>query len=147
VNECGKRPIPCQYCEISLPRERMTEHQEFCGSRTELCHKCSRYVLIRDFQNHEKSCDGSASRSSAALPCEFCCSPIRPDKLDAHQRQCLVERQALQAPLLVEGDDGLFRAIAAGAARTGSHESARTRGGIDQFRYINILTWLRGLGE
>ena len=22
ANECGKRPIPCQYCEISLPREK-----------------------------------------------------------------------------------------------------------------------------
>ncbi|KAJ7352925.1 hypothetical protein OS493_032864 [Desmophyllum pertusum] len=82
----------------------------------------------------------SASRSSAALPCEFCCSPIRPDKLVAHQRQCLMARQGLQAPLIVEGVDGLFREIVAGAARTGSHESAPTRGAIGTHDHFSRVT-------
>ena len=114
ANECGKRPIPCQYCEITLPRERMPEHQEFCGSRTEFCHKCSRYILIKDLQNHERSCDGSHASESSALPCEFCGSLISPENLDPHQRQCIEERefeesQDLQIPVLVEGADGVFR--------------------------------------
>ena len=50
--ECGRRPINCHYCELRLPRERMSEHQEFCGTRTEICRKCSRYVLVRDFMDH-----------------------------------------------------------------------------------------------
>lgn len=125
ANECGKRPIPCQYCEISLPREKIPEHQEFCGSRTEFCHKCSRYILIRDLQNHEKSCDGSRA-SQTALPCEFCGSSIPSEKLDAHQRQCLEESQDLQIPLLVESVDGVFREIAAARGNRGSEESAPT---------------------
>lgn len=128
ANECGKRPIPCQYCEISLPREKMQEHQEFCGSRTEFCHKCSRYILIRDLQNHEKSCDGSRSSQNTPLPCEFCGSPIPPEKPDVHQRQCLVESQNVQIPVLVEGEDGVFRDVAAARGNRGSNESAPTGG-------------------
>ena len=86
ANECGKRPIPCQFCEIALPREKLPEHQEFCGSRTEWCHNCSRYILIRDLRDHEKSCDGGATQkcaASATLPCEFCGSSIPLENLDA----------------------------------------------------------------
>lgn len=122
ANECGKRPVPCQYCEMSLPREKMTEHEEFCGSRTEFCHKCSRYILIRDLQNHENSCDRGASDRSVSLPCEFCGSLIQPDELDAHQRQCqsLDETEDLQIPLLVEDVDGVFREM----VRTPAHFSS-----------------------
>ena len=125
ANECGKRPIPCEYCGINLPREKMPEHQEFCGSRTEWCHKCSRYILIRDLRNHEKSCDGGASQKCAAtLPCEFCGSLIPLENLDVHQRQCLEESQDVQIPLLVEGDDGFFQEIAATKRRNSDvHDS------------------------
>ena len=117
ANECGKRPIPCRYCEISLPRERMTEHEEYCGSRTEWCPKCSRYVLIKDLRGHEKSCDESSR--NAVLPCEFCGAPIAYDRFDAHQRQCLIERG--DVPLLVEGDDGLFREIGAATSKVANN--------------------------
>ena len=112
ANECGKRPIPCQYCQITLLREKMPEHQVFCGSRTEWCHNCNRYILIRDLGNHEKSCDGGASQKCDSLPCEFCGSSIPLENLDVHQRQCLEESQGSQIPLLVEGDDGFFQEIA-----------------------------------
>ena len=123
ANECGKRAIPCQYCDIILPREKMPEHQEFCGSRTEWCHRCSRYILIRDLRNHEASCDGGASQKCATLPCEFCGSSIPLENLDAHQLQCLQESQDSQIPLLVEGEDSFFQEIAATRRRnSGSHE-------------------------
>ena len=129
ANECGKRPILCQYCDISLPRERIAEHEEFCGSRTELCPKCIRYVLIKDLQKHAKSCDGGSS-SVAALPCEFCGVPIAYGRLDTHQRQCLIERQSLQGhvPLLVEGDDGLLREIVAGKSTVASNQEVTGSG-------------------
>lgn len=124
ANECGKRPIPCQYCEMSLAREKMPEHEEFCGSRTEWCQKCSRYILIRDFRKHEKSCDGGANQEECAtLSCEFCGSSIPLEDLDVHQRQCLVERQGSQIPLLEEGDDGFFQEISATRRNSGSHET------------------------
>lgn len=123
--KCGKRLIPCQFCEISLPRERMEEHEEFCGSRTELCQKCSCYVLIRDIQSHEKSCDGVST-----LPCEFCDVMLPYDRLDAHQRQCLDEREGLQGgvPLLVEGDDGLFHEIGAATSTTANNREGTQTG-------------------
>ena len=95
ANECGKRPIPCQFCEIILPREKLPEHQEFCGSRTEWCHNCSRYILIRDLRDHEKSCDGGATQkcaASATLPCEFCGSSIPLENLDAHHHLIMNSR-------------------------------------------------------
>lgn len=137
AKECGKRPIPCKYCEISLPRENMTEHEEFCGSRTEFCQKCSRYVLIKDLQNHEKSCDGDSTRN-AALPCEFCGAMIPSDRLDTHQRQCLVEIQGPldDIPLLVEGTDGLFREIGASSVKVeNNHEGNQTGSGNNYFTH------------
>lgn len=41
VNECGKRLIFCEYCEIILLREKMLEYQEFCGLKMEWCYNCS----------------------------------------------------------------------------------------------------------
>lgn len=117
ANDCGKRPIPCPYCELRLPRERMREHQEFCGSRTEFCHECSRYVLVRDFVNHESACDGGSNDRRldlpVSLPCEFCGSLMQLDELDAHQRDCqrLEETEDLQIPLVVEDVDGVFREV------------------------------------
>ena len=117
ANECGKRPIPCQYCEITLPREKMPEYRKFCGSRTEWCHNSSRYILIRDLRNHEKSCDGGAGQECVTLPCEFCGCSVPLENLDVHQRQCLEESQDFQIPLLVEGDDSFFQEIAATRGR------------------------------
>lgn len=30
ASECTKALIPCHYCDILLPREKMSEHQDFC---------------------------------------------------------------------------------------------------------------------
>ena len=108
ASECTKTMIPCHYCDILLPREKMSEHQDFCGSRTELCEKCNRYVMMRDLQKHETSC-----LDYTVLPCEFCGALISYDRLDSHQLQCMTESQTLRGdiPLLVEGEDGLFREI------------------------------------
>ena len=113
--ECGKRPITCHYCELRLPRERMSEHQEFCGTRTEFCRKCSRYVLVRDFMDYDSACDGGMNDRQhdlpVSLPCEFCGSLIQQDEVDAHQRECqrLEETEGSQIPLVVEDSDGVFR--------------------------------------
>ena len=66
--ECGKRPITCHYWELRLPRERMTELQEFYATRTELCQKCSRYILVRDFMDHDSACDGGMNDRQHDFP-------------------------------------------------------------------------------
>lgn len=115
VSECAKTLIPCRYCDILLPREKMLEHQDFCGSRTELCEKCNRYVMMNDLQKHETCC-----LDYTVLPCELCGALISYDRLDSHQLQCMNESQTLRGdiPLLVEGEDGLFREVAMDAMET-----------------------------
>ena len=110
ADECSQRTVSCEFCEILLPRERMTEHKEFCGSRTEICPRCSCRVLIKQLKSHEKSCEGA---SYCLVPCEFCTKMIAFDRLDTHQRQCMLEREGLQRniPVLVENDDGSFSEI------------------------------------
>ncbi|GAB2292982.1 hypothetical protein Dimus_027206 [Dionaea muscipula] len=68
---CPQRIVICEYCELPLPAIDLFEHQEFCGSRTELCHLCRRYIRLRGRFVHETSCNGlpdevvGASRDSA----------------------------------------------------------------------------------
>lgn len=110
ADECSQRTVSCQFCEILLPRERMIEHEDFCGSRTETCPKCSCRVLIKQLKSHEKSCEVA---SCCLVPCEFCTTMIAFDRLDTHQRQCMLEREDVQRniPLLVENADGSFSEI------------------------------------
>ena len=128
ASECTKALIPCHYCDILLPREKMSKHQDFCGSRTELCEKCNRYVMMRDLQKHETSC-----LDYTVLPCEFCGALISYDRLDSHQLQCITESQTLRGdiPLLVEGEDGLFREIAMEKATRSTSSHDRTGSGND----------------
>ncbi|RMZ94892.1 XIAP-associated factor 1-like, partial [Brachionus plicatilis] len=90
---CSKRQVECQYCDLSLDSDKIDGHLVVCGSRTELCEKCRKYVLLRDKFAHELSnCLNrektprksagqrkqeliNASRPSSSLtafPCEFC---------------------------------------------------------------------------
>ena len=43
----------CEYCELELPHVEMEAHEDYCGSRTECCPKCKRYIQIRDHDQHE----------------------------------------------------------------------------------------------
>lgn len=52
---CRKRQKECFYCELSLDSDQFDNHIEFCGNRTVLCTKCSRYIKIKDTNKHEDS--------------------------------------------------------------------------------------------
>ena len=54
-DECNRRPCMCEYCELILPAENHAEHVEYCGSRTESCALCGRFVKLRDCKLHEES--------------------------------------------------------------------------------------------
>ncbi|KAL9262294.1 TRAF-type zinc finger domain-containing protein [Drosera capensis] len=70
---CPKRMVICEYCELPLPAIDLFEHQDFCGSRTEMCYLCRRYVRLRDRYAHETTCNGvqdevvGTSRNEAAV--------------------------------------------------------------------------------
>ncbi|KAK9743468.1 hypothetical protein RND81_03G241400 [Saponaria officinalis] len=55
---CPQRIITCEFCEFPLPAIDLVEHQEVCGNRTERCHRCSRYIRLRDNYVHETTCNG-----------------------------------------------------------------------------------------
>ncbi|XP_059631229.1 uncharacterized protein LOC132274083 [Cornus florida] len=55
---CPQRIVTCEYCEFPLPAIDLFEHQEVCGNRTEHCHLCSRYIRLRERNDHESRCNG-----------------------------------------------------------------------------------------
>ncbi|CAH9053328.1 unnamed protein product [Cuscuta europaea] len=57
---CPQRIVTCEYCEFPSPAVDLLNHQEMCGSRTELCHLCSRYIRLRERNAHESRCNGIA---------------------------------------------------------------------------------------
>ncbi|KAJ8042819.1 TRAF-type zinc finger domain-containing protein 1 [Holothuria leucospilota] len=52
-NDCKLRIVKCEYCELDLPFEKLVEHSDFCGSRTEKCAKCNKFVKLRDQVIHD----------------------------------------------------------------------------------------------
>lgn len=52
-DKCPKRIVICEYCEFPLPAVDLFEHQETCGNRTEMCHRCNKYIRLREKNNHE----------------------------------------------------------------------------------------------
>lgn len=53
--ECSKRPMKCSYCELETPQEELASHLEYCGTRTEECHKCGQFIMKKDEARHEDS--------------------------------------------------------------------------------------------
>lgn len=71
-DECVERLQSCQFCELELPWKALDEHQHVCGSRTELCSNCGRYVTLRDQPEHGLTCSAtdnvSGSPQTASKP-------------------------------------------------------------------------------
>lgn len=65
--KCPKRIVTCDYCEFPLPATDLSEHQEVCGNRTELCHLCNRYIRLRERIAHEVTCNG-VPNNTAEIP-------------------------------------------------------------------------------
>ncbi|XP_052189302.1 uncharacterized protein LOC127799366 [Diospyros lotus] len=83
---CPQRIVTCDYCEFPLPAIDLFEHQEVCGNRTELCHLCSRYIRLRERNDHESRCNGvqdhSAESSRSTRPAE---REIRAPRREPHE--------------------------------------------------------------
>ena len=43
----------CRYCHLEVKAEGFEAHEEYCGSRTEQCHECSDYVMLKDWEKHQ----------------------------------------------------------------------------------------------
>lgn len=61
--------MDCQYCELELPFSELTSHVEYCGSRTEKCDNCDRFVQKKDFEMHtDTGCQYPVKKEKKQLP-------------------------------------------------------------------------------
>lgn len=58
ATSCGRRVVPCAYCELELPHCEMSDHENYCGSRTERCDQCGELVMIKYQKLHLDSNHG-----------------------------------------------------------------------------------------
>ncbi|KAK1293157.1 hypothetical protein QJS10_CPB17g02461 [Acorus calamus] len=63
--QCPRRIVTCEYCEFPLPAVDLFEHQEVCGNRTEYCDLCSKYIRLRELNDHEIQFHGTGSSGVA----------------------------------------------------------------------------------
>ncbi|CAD8086923.1 unnamed protein product [Paramecium sonneborni] len=59
-HKCIKKPKQCMHCDLSFPIDQIFQHENQCGSRTQKCEICNNYVMIKDYQNHLKTCQPKA---------------------------------------------------------------------------------------
>ena len=55
-DECEARLQCCEFCQLEVPWSSLADHSLTCGSRTELCGDCGRYVTLRDQLEHALIC-------------------------------------------------------------------------------------------
>nr|XP_020443026.1 XIAP-associated factor 1 [Monopterus albus] len=105
-DECVERLQTCQFCELELPWKHLDEHCRVCGSRTELCRDCGRYVRLSDQPAHTLTCSTTDNASSPpkttngppdgtklTVTCSRCTAPFPVEDIDDHERKCnLVSR-------------------------------------------------------
>ncbi|XP_053729856.1 XIAP-associated factor 1 isoform X1 [Synchiropus splendidus] len=102
VEECVERMQECEFCQMELPFKDLHEHTVACGSRTELCIDCGRYVKLKDQQTHDQTCSGSSDTSAppktetVMVNCSQCSQAIAADDLDQHELECLPDSQIKQ---------------------------------------------------
>ncbi|RXG51087.1 E3 ubiquitin-protein ligase [Armadillidium vulgare] len=49
---CPKRLVVCKYCELEIVAAESEKHLEYCGSRTDRCKGCTKYVQFKYLQFH-----------------------------------------------------------------------------------------------
>ncbi|XP_040202134.1 TRAF-type zinc finger domain-containing protein 1 isoform X2 [Rana temporaria] len=55
-SSCPLRLLLCQFCDLELAFNKLGEHEEYCGARTERCEKCGSSVMAKDLKDHPDVC-------------------------------------------------------------------------------------------
>jgi len=53
--ECPKRTTLCKFCATLVEVGTLGEHEDYCGSRTEKCEVCGEYIMLKNFDSHNKN--------------------------------------------------------------------------------------------
>lgn len=68
-NYCSQRKVPCHYCSLMVKASELDEHQEYCGTRTEVCETCHRCIMYKDLPQHiGTNCKYPPTAVNASLP-------------------------------------------------------------------------------
>jgi ubiquitin-protein ligase len=54
-HECNHRLIKCAYCNLQKKATELEKHQTYCGSRTEVCPRCHKRIMLKDLEQHRVS--------------------------------------------------------------------------------------------
>ncbi|XP_043114562.1 XIAP-associated factor 1 [Puntigrus tetrazona] len=107
-DECTERPQICEFCQLELPLSNLKVHKVSCGSRTEHCSDCGRYVKLMDQLDHARICSATTPTTSKdAVPeeddsdidepmlrCQNCLQCIHSGRMKEHKLLC---KQPLQS--------------------------------------------------
>ncbi|XP_034722644.1 XIAP-associated factor 1 [Etheostoma cragini] len=106
ADECVERLQSCQFCELELPWKELAEHCLVCGSRTELCRDCGRYVTLRDQPKHGLTCSVTnngtdppqttskppPNKTNISVTCRNCMASFPAEDIEEHKLECLATR-------------------------------------------------------
>ncbi|KAG7235376.1 hypothetical protein INR49_032716 [Caranx melampygus] len=62
-SKCNQKMERRHLMDHELPVKELGQHREVCGSRTELCRECNRYVKLRDLAEHGLTCSAADAGS------------------------------------------------------------------------------------
>ncbi|XP_066552047.1 XIAP-associated factor 1 [Amia ocellicauda] len=114
--QCENRVLGCEFCQLELPFRKLQEHREQCGSKTQQCPDCGRYIKLRDVDAHALTCTPTAPTESEVLEdtaapipraptqkpsselCWYCMKSFPPEQLKAHQVDCYTESPPKDEP-------------------------------------------------
>lgn len=55
---CSKRTTLCKFCATHVEMGNLTEHENYCGSRTDKCEQCGEFIMLKNFDLHIDSNHG-----------------------------------------------------------------------------------------
>ncbi|XP_022623363.1 XIAP-associated factor 1 [Seriola dumerili] len=94
-DECVERLQACQFCELELPSKELDGHCLVCGSRTELCKDCNRYVKLRDQPEHGSTCSANDTppdtKAKIRVNCSGCMASFPAEDINKHELECTSE--------------------------------------------------------
>ena len=59
------RMVDCQYCELQVKALDRYQHEDQCGSRTDVCEKCQQYVMLKKMKEHEENLCGKPAETTS----------------------------------------------------------------------------------
>lgn len=75
--QCPARVEACGFCELEMSWADLQEHSVACGSRTELCLDCGRYVRLFDRDQHRSTCSDQDLYNEEATPTRGAHGPVK----------------------------------------------------------------------